>query len=90
MTSKDDVIGYISEIDSVDEIHSLNELLNRRKRQLDQQGVHSFHIGQKVSFTGRGGVKVEGVVEKINIKTVGVNVDGQSWRAAPNILTVVD
>lgn len=52
----------------------------------------SLRLGDKVSFTGRGGVKVTGTVTKINRKTVYVkettdSVFGTTWRVSPSLLT---
>ena len=49
----------------------------------------SLKIGQAVYFTGKNGVRVDGVVVKIMQKNIGVDCGANGkWRVGPNLLKV--
>ena len=47
----------------------------------------SFKVGQTVYFTGKNGLRIDGVVTKIMQKNIGVDCgpNGQ-WRVGPNLV----
>jgi hypothetical protein len=57
---------------------------------LNQGRLYDLKPGMRVSFKGRGGRTVFGVVEKLNRTTINVTTDdGQRWRVKPVYLTGV-
>jgi len=74
---------------SLEDISTFSDRMNLQRTFLGKDLMRSLVIGDKVSFTGRGGVLVEGTVEKIAIKNVSVNTDRGRWRVPASMLTKV-
>lgn len=56
------------------------------KRDLAKDGIA---VGSRVTFTGRGGASVEGMVIKIVGKRAEVDAAGIRWKVPPSMLTKV-
>ena len=74
---------------SLEDIKETNERMSLQRTFLGKDIMRSLVIGDKVSFTGRGGVLVEGTVEKIAIKNVSVDTGRGRWRVPASMLTKV-
>jgi len=74
------------------ELNKLSDSIRTRREALMLEVVGDLKIGATVTFTGRG-VKVKGIVEKVNRKTVKVRQKGTPsdcvWTVTPTLLTVV-
>lgn len=89
MHTANDVIAALrnSSIDlSIPQINEAFDLLRSRHSMKCQVQAMTFRVGDKVSFTDNIGRPLEGIVTKINRKTVGVNVNGRDWRVGPTLL----
>jgi len=74
-----------------EEISALWKILRSRSRSLDEAAVDSgrLRVGLAVQFEGRRGRLIEGVIEKMNNRSVSVRAsDGVRWRVAPTLLKV--
>ena len=62
------------------DLSAVIDAVKLRRNQLHAKSAHSLRVGDRVSFSGRHGSILKGVVEKIKIKYVLVRTDsGQRW-----------
>ena len=62
------------------DLSAIIDAVKLRRNQIHTEQAHSLRIGQRVSFDGRHGSTLKGVVEKIKIKYVLVRTDsGTRW-----------
>jgi len=89
MTTRVEKVKAILKDASVAELQEVNEALRILYRNGQATMTLEFHVGQLVSW-GKGGVHRQGVVSKINTKSIGVVADGGGrWKVSPNLLRVV-
>lgn len=74
----------------LDDIKMVNERMSLQRTFLGKDIMRALSIGDKVSFTGRRGITVEGTVMKVKIKNVSVDtgVNGR-WNVPASMLTKV-
>ena len=73
------IVEDIFKMESTD-LSAIIDAVKMRRNQLHTSDAHQFRIGDRVSFAGRPGSTLKGVVEKIKIKYVLVRTDsGQRW-----------
>jgi len=73
----------------LEDIKMVNERMSLQRTFLGKDIMRSLTIGDKVSFVGRGGITVEGTVDKVKIKNVTVNTDRGRWNVPASMLTKV-
>ena len=61
------IISEIYEMDGI-ELESIIDAVKLRRNQLHTSDAHKFTVGDRVSFAGRHGSTLKGVVEKVKIK----------------------
>lgn len=76
---------------SQEDLRIIAEIYNDRNRLLrEQKAVQEkarFYRGQKVTFRGKYGETIQGVIERMNAKTIGVLAEnGVHWRVSPSLL----
>ena len=69
------IITDISEMESTD-LSAVVEAVKMRRNRLHFTDAQSFRVGDRVSFAGRHGSTLKGVVEKVKIKYILVRTDG--------------
>ena len=73
------IIEHIFKMESTD-LNAVVDAIKMRRNQLHTSDAHQFRVGDRVSFAGRHGSTLKGVVEKVKIKYVLVRTDtGQRW-----------
>ena len=73
------IITDIFKMESTD-LNAVVDAIKMRRNQLHTSDAHQFRVGDRVSFAGRHGSTLKGVVEKVKIKYVLVRTDsGQRW-----------
>ena len=73
------IIEDIFKMESTD-LNAVVDAIKMRRNQLHTSDAHQFRVGDRVSFAGRHGSTLKGVVEKVKIKYVLVRTDsGQRW-----------
>ena len=87
VVSMEDTISGLS----FHEMNAVYSLLKDRHGRIQIDTAADFHIGQRVSFMTKRGIRVEGAIDRINRKTIGLSncTDGVGWRVSPSILSVV-
>ena len=81
------IIEDIFKMESTD-LSAIIDAVKLRRNQLHAKSAHSLRVGDRVSFSGRHGSILKGVVEKIKIKYVLVRTDsGQRWNVPGSHLT---
>lgn len=75
---------------TADEIRSAYDLLRARRDALNIITKRGLKVGTKVSFIGRRGANLQGVITKVNRKKVVVNTEtGGLWNVNPSSLTIL-
>jgi hypothetical protein len=77
------------------ELLDLNRTIVERLKLMDNMRTHAemmqFSVGEKVTFSARGGRQIEGMLVKYNKKTVTViTEDGEHWNVSPHALSKVE
>ena len=81
------IIKDIFKMESTD-LNAVVDAIKMRRNQLHTSDAHQFRVGDRVSFAGRHGSTLKGVVEKVKIKYVLVRTDsGQRWNVPGSHLT---
>lgn len=60
--------------------------VKNRQRQMQQDIGSSFNVGDKVWFDAKRRGRVEGLIEKINQKTIVVKTPLVTWKVSPSLL----
>ena len=82
------IIEDIFKMESTD-LNAVVDAIKMRRNQLHTSDAHQFRVGDRVSFAGRHGSTLKGVVEKVKIKYVLVRTDsGQRWNVPGSHLTM--
>jgi hypothetical protein len=87
-------VTAIQNLETVEEIRDVIEAIKRQQTYLSRQNIRKIVKGSVVSFTARNGVRVVGVVGKVNTKTVVVKVGDVNglfttqYRVPASMLTV--
>ena len=81
------IISDIYEMNGTD-LSAIVDAVKLRRNQLHTSDAHQFRVGDRVSFAGRHGSILKGVVEKVKIKYVLVRTDsGTRWNVPGSHLT---
>tara|TARA_B100001027_G_C16010011_1_gene216467 strand:+ start:197 stop:499 length:303 start_codon:yes stop_codon:yes gene_type:complete len=81
------IIEDIFKMESTD-LNAVVDAIKMRRNQLHTSDAHQFKTGDRVSFAGRHGSTLKGVVEKVKIKYVLVRTDsGTRWNVPGSHLT---
>jgi methyl coenzyme M reductase subunit D len=74
----------------LEDIKIVNERMSLQRTFLGKDIMRGLSIGDKVSFTGRRGITVEGTVMKVKIKNVSVDTGSSGrWNVPASMLTKV-
>jgi len=67
------------------DLNHVVELHKARSKNLTTLAAMNFTVGDTVQFTS-GSRLIEGIVEKVNRKTINVSTHTQKWRVSPSLL----
>ena len=82
------IIEDIFKMESTD-LNAVVDAIKLRRNQLHTSDAHQFRVGDRVSFAGRHGSTLKGVVERVKIKYILVRTDsGQRWNVPGSHLTM--
>ena len=82
------IIEDIFKMESTD-LNAVVDAIKMRRNQLHTSDAHQFRTGDRVSFAGRHGSTLKGVVERVKIKYILVRTDsGQRWNVPGSHLTM--
>jgi len=74
---------------SLDDYRVLVSTLKNRYNAINHKHTSILRCGQRVSFETKRGIKVEGIVTKVNRKTVKVMTDDtQFWAVSPLLISI--
>ena len=90
MTNINEIVSFITSCNDEDR-KTIVDALNIQRRVANEVATKQLHIGARVKFTsskGRG--IIEGIVTKINKKSVKLDCDEHGrWTVSPNLLTLI-
>ena len=82
------IIEDIFKMESTD-LNAVVDAIKMRRNQLHTSDAHQFRVGDRVSFAGRHGSTLKGVVERVKIKYILVRTaSGQRWNVPGSHLTM--
>ena len=84
-----DVLNFIDDLNA-DDLQKVINVVKMRRNQLHFKDAQSFKIGDSVSFVGRRGATLKGVVEKVKVKYILVRTtSGTRWNVPGSHLTKI-
>ena len=89
-----DLLEDVKEM-SQEELTDLVHAIKNRRDYLQAKDLEGFRVGEKVSWEKGAGLGKEtyvGIIEKVNLKTIGAKEVGRpwmKWRLSPSLLTKV-
>ena len=90
MANLNEVVSFITKCSDEDR-KTIVDALNIQRRVANEVATRRLHLGARVKFTsskGRG--IIEGIVTKINKKTVKLDCEIHgNWTVSPNLLTLI-
>lgn len=86
MTTYQDAVNYILGQATDEETRAIIEAVKQRRAWLTRTNIRATVVGDKVSFTGRGGLTITGTVTKVMQKNVIVNTNRGNYRVPANML----
>ena len=77
---------------NIEDLRDLNVLVVQTIRQMERDTARMFRKGDIVWFTTRDGRNVDGIVTKVNTKSVSLKAAGTGtiWRVTPSLLKLKD
>jgi len=88
MSNMNDIINAISNIDNFDDLRQIVDAVNDQNKQINRMKSRKFSVGDYVYFTTRGGEQIDGVVTKVNPRTVSVRVGMTRWKVDASLLSL--
>ena len=90
MTNINEIVSFISSCNNEDR-KTIVDALNAQRRAANEQATKELYLGAHVSFiSSKGRGIIEGIVTKINKKTVKLDCDEHGrWTVSPNLLTLI-
>jgi len=79
MNNVNDIISNIRTIDNFDDMCDIIYAINDQQKRIARMSTCKFSIGDYVYFTTKRGEQIDGVVTKINQRTVKVRVGVTLW-----------
>ena len=86
-TQKQKLTMLFTDMDRTD-LNLVAELHKQTSRAVSAREASKFIVGDTVQFTS-GSRLIEGIVEKVNRKTINVSTHTQNWRVSPSLLSKV-
>jgi hypothetical protein len=77
-----------AQVTSVDQLREIADLYKQTNDRLQFMSVAKFRKGQTVKFEDRRGAMIQGIIVKVNPKTVQVKTSVGTWRISPSLLSV--
>lgn len=71
---------------SKEDVEAIYSALKYKHSKEIRSATSKFSVGDKVSFIGRNGTKIVGIVDRINRKTVSIKTDVGMWRVTSTLL----
>jgi uncharacterized protein YijF (DUF1287 family) len=87
-TQKQKLTMLFTDMDRAD-LNLVTDLHKQASRFLVAREASKFVVGDTVQFTSTRGRLIEGIVEKVNRKTINISTSTVSWRVSPSLLTRV-
>jgi len=83
-----DLLNAIRSIDNHQDLSQVIDAVNQQNKRISRMKTKSFSVGDYVYFTDKSGRQVDGVVTKVNPKTVIVMEQGYGkWRVDASLLS---
>ena len=84
-----DVLNFIDDLNA-DDLQKVINVVKMRRNHLHFKNAQSLKVGDAVSFEGRRGATLKGVVEKVKIKYILVRTtSGTRWNVPGSHLTKI-
>jgi len=86
MNNVNDLLVAIRSIDNNDDMGRVIDEVNMQMKRVSRMAAKTFKLGDTVYFTDRTGREIDGIVTKVNPKTIHVNVGMNRFRVDASLL----
>ena len=81
----------LNKIECTAELHEVYDYLKIIQHKIIVQTSLAFNVGDTVNFDSRDGTRIQGIITKVNQKTIKVTSStGVKWKVSPNLLRKVN
>jgi len=87
MSNVNDIINGIRNIDNLDDMRDIIYAINDQQKRIARMSTCKFSVGDYVYFTTKRGEHIDGVVTKVNQRTVKVRVGVTLWTVDASLLS---
>jgi len=88
MSNMNDIIKAIGNIDNFDDMRTIIDAVNNQQKAIARMSTRKFAVGDYVYFQNRRGEQIDGVVTKVNPRTVKVQVGMTRWTVDASLLSL--
>ena len=88
MSNMNDIIKAIGNIDNFDDMRTIIDAVNEQQKRIARMSTRKFTVGDYVYFKTRSGEQIDGVVTKVNPRTVKVQVGMTRWTVDASLLSL--
>ena len=82
-----DIISAIRNIDNNQDMRDIIDAVNAQNKQIARMSTRKFAVGDYVYFKTRNGQQIDGVIIKVNPRTVKVQVGVTRWKVDASLLS---
>jgi len=86
--TKNNLIATIRDIDNFDDMRDVIDAINDQQKRISRMSSRKFAVGDYVYFIGKRGEQIDGVVTKVNPRTVSVQVGMTRWKVDASLLSL--
>jgi len=88
MSNMNNIIKAIGNIDNFDDMRTIIDAVNDQQKAIARMSTRKFAVGDYVYFKTRSGEQIDGVVTKVNPRTVKVQVGMTRWTVDASLLSL--
>jgi len=88
MSNVNDIIANIRNVDNNQDMRDIIDAVNEQQKRIARMSSRKFAVGDYVYFQNRRGEQIDGVVTKVNPRTVSVRVGMTRWRVDAGLLSL--
>jgi dsDNA-specific endonuclease/ATPase MutS2 len=88
MSNVNNIINDIRSIDNFDDMRTIIDAVNEQQKAIARMSTRKFAVGDYVYFMNKRGEQIDGLVTKVNPRTVNVQVGMTRWKVDASLLSL--
>jgi len=88
MNNVNDIINNIRNIDNFGDMRAIIDAVNEQQKNIARMSTRKFAVGDYVYFMNKRGEQIDGLVTKVNPRTVNVQVGMTRWKVDASLLSL--